>query len=327
MPFQPVVERLKIVILDANNIMSEDRYRALFDLAPDCLMILDLDGTIRDINHAGLDRLGYARDEIVGKPITRFDSPEFAPKVPKRLDDVQKGGAIFESAHLCKDGTVMPVEINARTIELDGRTVIFSIIRDISGRRTAEQKTAQLAHFDTLTNLPNRTLFYDRLDQAIARAKRYQQKFAVLFMDLDGFKQVNDKFGHHVGDSLLGMVAERLEETVRGIDTVARVGGDEFVFILNNIDHADNISLVAGKVLESMSRLFMVNGNTCSISCSIGISIYPDDAQDSESLVKMADNAMYDAKKNGRNNYQFFNAQPGKESFMRQEDLPIKFTS
>lgn len=307
--------------------MSEARYRALFDLAADCLMVLDLDGTIIDINRTGLEQRGYTRDEMIGMHITRLDQPEFAAKVPKRLEDIEKKGfSIFESAHLRKDGTAMPVEINTRIIELDRKKVMFSVIRDITGRRTAEQRIAQLAHFDMLTKLPNRTLFYDRLDQAVARARRYQQKFAVLFMDLDGFKQVNDEFGHHVGDSLLKMVAGRLTENARDMDTVARVGGDEFIFILNNIDHANNAVLVANKILDSFSRLFAINGSTCSIGCSIGISIFPDDTDAAETLVKMADDAMYMAKRGGRNNYQFFNAQSGNETVMRQEVLPIKFT-
>jgi diguanylate cyclase (GGDEF)-like protein/PAS domain S-box-containing protein len=307
--------------------MSKDRYHILFDLAADCLMVLDLDGTIIDINRTGLEQLGYTREEMVGMHITKLDPPEFAVKFPKRLDDVEmKDFSIFESAHQCKDGSVMTVEIHSRIIDLEGEKVMFSVIRDITGRRTAEQRIAQLAHFDMLTKLPNRNLFYDRLDQAVARARRYHQKFAVLFMDLDGFKQVNDEFGHHVGDSLLGMVAERLTKTARVMDTVARVGGDEFVFILNNIEHANNVSLVANKILESLSRPFVVKGKKCSIGCSIGISIFPDDTGDTETLVKMADDAMYMAKKGGRNNCQFFNVQPGKEPFMHQEVLPIKFT-
>lgn len=305
--------------------MSEEKYRTLFDLAADCLMILDLDGTIRDINRTGHERLGYTMDEMVGMHITELDPPEFAAMVPKRFDEIEKSSAIFESAHLRKDGTAMPIEINSRVIELDGKKVIFGVVRDISGRRATEQKIAQLAHFDALTNLPNRTLFYDRLDQAVARARRYQQKFAVLFLDLDGFKQVNDRFGHHAGDGLLGMVAERLAENVRDMDTLARVGGDEFVFILNNVDHPDNAVLVANKILESLSRPFVVNGNACLIGCSIGISIFPDDTDDAETLVKMADDAMYMAKSSGKNNYQLFNAQPETVPSVRQWDLPIKF--
>lgn len=306
------------------NIMTEHRYRTLFDLAADGLFILDMDGTIRDVNRTGYERLGYTKDEIAGMHITELDAPEFAAEVPKRFDEIEKSGAIFESAHRCKDGTAMPIEIHSRVIELDGKKVIFGVVRDISGRRTSEQRIAQLAHYDTLTNLPNRTLFYDRLDQAVARARRYLQKFAVLFLDLDGFKQVNDRFGHHAGDRLLEMVAERLAENVRDMDTLARVGGDEFVFIFNNIDHADNATLVANKILESFSHPFVVNNNACLIGCSIGIAIFPDDAVDSETLVKMADDAMYLAKSSGKNNYRLCNAQPENEPSARQRDLPIK---
>ena len=216
----------------------------------------------------------------------------------------------------------MPVEIHYRIIELDGKKVFFSVIRDIFGRRTVKQEFAQLAHFDALTNLPTG---HDRLEQAVARAKRYQQRFAILFLDLDGFKRINDEFGHHAGDCLLKVVAERLAENARDMDTVARVGGDEFIFILNNIDHADNAVLVANKILETLLQPFVIKENACVIGCSFGISIFPDDTVCTETLVKMADDAMYLAKKSGKNNYQFFNAQPGKESSMYQGVLPIKF--
>jgi diguanylate cyclase (GGDEF)-like protein/PAS domain S-box-containing protein len=305
--------------------MSEERYRKLFDLAADCLMILDLDGNIMEINRTGHELLGYTRDEMIGMHLTELAPPEIVAQLSKRLDDTEKGNAIFESSLLCMNGTLMPIEMNVKTIELDGKKLIFSIIRDIAGRRMTEQRIAQLAHYDELTSLPNRNLFYDRLDQAVARAKRYQQKFAILYMDLDGFKQVNDGFGHHAGDSLLGMVAERLVGCARDMDTVARVGGDEFVFILNNVDHQDNATLVADKILESLTRPFTVNGNACLIGCSIGISIFPDDTDYAETLVRMADDAMYVAKKNGKNMYQFFNSQSDRLSLIHQGILPIKF--
>ncbi len=305
--------------------MNEEGYRTLFDLAADCLLILDLDGIIRDINRTGHERLGYTRNEMIGMRLTEIVPPEFAAKVPQRLDEIQSGAVIFESSHLRKDGTAMPVEINAKIVELAGNKRIFSVIRDISGRRTAEQRIAQLAHFDALTKLPNRNLFFDRLDQAVARAKRCRQKFALLFLDLDGFKRVNDEFGHHAGDRLLGMVAERLTESARDMDTLARVGGDEFIFILNNVDNPDNAILVAEKILESLSQPFAVNGNACLIGCSIGISMFPDDTEEAETLVKMADDGMYMAKKSGKNRYQFFNVRPGEERFLHQEALPIKF--
>jgi len=291
--------------------MGGDNYHDLFDNAPDCLMLLELDGTIIDVNRTGLEQRGYTRDEMAGMHITTLDPPEFAAKVPKRLEDIEKGSSTFESAHLHKNGTPIPVEIHSKTIEFEGRKVFFSVIRDITGRRTTEQRIAQLAHFDVLTDLPNRTLFYDRLDQAVARARRYKQKFAVLFLDLNDFKLVNDKFGHHVGDSLLRMVAERLAENARDMDTVARLGGDEFVFIINNIDHSENAKLVAEKILASLSKPFLILGKTCMIGCSIGISIFPDDSEDTEILIREADNAMYQAKRDGKSNYRFTDTQTG----------------
>jgi len=183
-----------------------------------------------------------------------------------------------------------------------------AFIRDISKRKLAEEKIAHLAHYDLITDLPNRTLFYDRLEHAIAQARRYKQRVAVLFLDLDGFKKVNDNFGHQVGDGLLKGVATRLNENTRGMDTVARVGGDEFIFILNDIEHADNAAVVAKKVVDALAQPFIIKKNICMIGGSIGISIFPDDSVNAETLVKQADEAMYLAKNNGKNNFQFHSA-------------------
>ncbi|MBI5431150.1 MAG: GGDEF domain-containing protein [Nitrosomonadales bacterium] len=286
--------------------MGEDRYRILFDLATDGLLVLDMHGTIRDINRTGHERLGFTKQEVVGMHITELTPPEFSAKAPKRMDDIEKFGiAVFESAHRRKSGLPMPVETHVKIIELNNEKLMFSVVRDISERKSAEQRIEQLAHFDALTDLPNRTLFFDRLDQAVARARRYKQKFAILYLDLDGFKQINDEYGHQVGDSVLRMVAERLTESARDMDTVARIGGDEFIFILNNIGHQDNVARVAAKVYGSLSRPFVINGNACTIGCSIGISIFPDDTESQETLVKLADDAMYISKKAGKNSYRF----------------------
>jgi diguanylate cyclase (GGDEF)-like protein/PAS domain S-box-containing protein len=288
---------------------AEENFRTLFNSVTDCMVILDRDGYIRNINRSGHERLGYTAEELLGRHISQMEPPElFAYKTPNILHAIeQKGHTIFESAHVRRDGSVMPVEVNCKLIELDGQEVFFSVIRDITERKQAEERIIHLAHYDALTNLPNRTLFYDRLEQAIAKAQRYQQKIAVLFLDLDGFKQVNDKFGHHVGDDLLKAVAERLNENARSMDTVARVGGDEFIFILNDVNHSDNAATVSRKIIESIARTFSIQGNICQISVSIGISVFPDDTTNADTLIKQADNAMYQAKNNGKNNYQFFN--------------------
>lgn len=419
-------------VLDAEaSRMAEEKFRTLFNSVTDCMVILDRDGYIRNVNRAGYERLGYTREEMIGMHISQLEPPGlFATKGPNILSVIEKKGhTIFESAHVRKNGSVMPVEVNCKIIELDGQEVFFSVIRDITERKRAqrllqmmqfsidhmgdaafwltpdakviyanaaacrsldyspeeiitlrlfdfdpetnaqtwpshwerikqqgsvtiesthrtrsghifpveitinylrhedeeyhcvfsrditkrkqtEERIVYLAHFDAVTNLPNRTLFYDRLEHAIAQAQRYKQKLAILFLDLDGFKQVNDNFGHHVGDGLLQAVAERLNENARSMDTVARVGGDEFVFILNDLGLAENAATVAKKVVESLASPFAIHGNICSIGGSIGISIFPDDTDRMETLVKQADDAMYLAKNKGKNNYQFFSAIP-----------------
>jgi diguanylate cyclase (GGDEF)-like protein len=171
-------------------------------------------------------------------------------------------------------------------------------------KQTNEQIT-YLAHHDTLTSLPNRILFYDRLNQAITRGRREKELSAVLFLDLDGFKLINDTFGHDVGDVLLREAAKRIVGCVRESDTVARLGGDEFTVILNNVRTPDNIKHVANKIVEAIARPFILNGKECSISVSIGISLHPDNGETAAQLVKIADAAMYLAKHSGKNCYRF----------------------
>ncbi len=171
-------------------------------------------------------------------------------------------------------------------------------------KRTNEQVT-ELAHHDSLTGLPNRILFYDRLNQAIFRASREKEVFAILYLDLDGFKEVNDRFGHDVGDALLCEAARRIRASVRASDTVARMGGDEFTVILCNVKTVANKDRVAEKIIEAISNPFLLNGKECSVSVSIGIALYPEHGQTAEQLVKIADAAMYLAKHGGRNCYRF----------------------
>ena len=171
-------------------------------------------------------------------------------------------------------------------------------------KQTNEQVT-YLAHHDTLTSLPNRILFYDRLNQAITRGRREKELSAVLFLDLDGFKLINDTFGHDVGDALLREAAKRIVGCVRESDTVARMGGDEFTVILSNVRTPDNIKHVANKIIEAIASPFILNGKECSVSVSIGISLHPDNGETAAQLVKIADAAMYLAKHSGKNCYRF----------------------
>ncbi|WP_434782137.1 diguanylate cyclase domain-containing protein [Ferrovum myxofaciens] len=169
-------------------------------------------------------------------------------------------------------------------------------------KQTNEQITA-LAHHDSLTGLPNRILFYDRLNQAITRALRDKESIAVLYLDLDGFKHINDTLGHDAGDALLRETAKRIMACVRESDTVARIGGDEFTMILSNARTTNSKDRVAKKIVDAIAHPFMINGKNCTVSASIGISLYPDHGETAEQLVKIADAAMYLAKHSGKNCY------------------------
>jgi diguanylate cyclase (GGDEF)-like protein len=178
--------------------------------------------------------------------------------------------------------------------------------RDITDRKTAEARISYLATRDPLTELPNRVLFNDRLEQGIVAARRTGQSLALLFVDLDRFKNINDSLGHQVGDLLLKEVASRMQTCIRKGDTLSRLGGDEFVVTLEGLQQAEDAAQVAGKIIKALARPCEVAGHTLNTSCSIGISIFPLDAEDDRALMKNADTAMYHAKEKGRNNYQFF---------------------
>jgi diguanylate cyclase (GGDEF)-like protein len=208
-----------------------------------------------------------------------------------------------------KDGTVFPIALNVTELNVGSYRGFTGVMRDITERKLAEEQIRHLAHHDMITGLPNRTLFNDRLRQAMAQAKRERHKLALLYLDLDKFKAVNDNFGHDVGDGLLRHVAERLLRHTRESDTVARIGGDEFTVILPNITSRDDIAIVAGKIIATLCTPFDLDGNNemAQLGVSIGIAIYPTDAQDIEALVKAGDVAMYKAKRAG-NSFRFCEA-------------------
>lgn len=205
-------------------------------------------------------------------------------------------------------GTVKWVAGHGKAVSRDhaGKAVrIVGVTRDITKKKQAEDTIWLMAHTDYLTGLPNRAMFYDRLKQSIAHAKRHNKKLALLFMDLDGFKQINDQFGHDIGDALLCEVAKRLSRIIRVEDTVARTGGDEFIFVLNDIPDAENAAVVANKIIDSVGEKFVFANKTALIGCSIGIAVFPDDSVNMETLITKADDAMYKAKVQGKSNYQF----------------------
>jgi diguanylate cyclase (GGDEF)-like protein len=182
------------------------------------------------------------------------------------------------------------------------------VYEDITERQRAEERIRQLAYHDPLTGLPNRTLFYDRMDVALARARRNSDKLAVMLMDLDHFKDVNDSLGHTMGDQLLRAVGERLTTLLRESDTICRMGGDEFLILLTGITSVDDVNKIADRVLEAIREPLVLDDHELDVTTSLGGAIYPDDAEDADTLIKQTDVAMYFAKERGRDNYQRYSS-------------------
>src|SRR6202022_460218 len=205
--------------------------------------------------------------------------------------------------------------IHDRSGRVTGAVIVF---HDVSAARAMSVEMMHCAQHDVVTNLPNRLLLNDRITQAIALARRHHRPLAVLFLDLDRFKYINDSLGHPVGDQLLQSVSKRLLASVRGSDTVSRQGGDEFAILLSEITHAEDAAKSAQKILLSLNTPHSVGENDLHINASIGISVYPVDGEDAEILIKNADTAMYHAKERGRNNFQFFKAEMNLKAVERQ---------
>src|SRR5256885_690376 len=218
---------------------------------------------------------------------------------------MQRGRWRGEAAGHRRDGSQFPQEISLTSLEGGG---FVCVVRDITERTYAEEQIKHLAYHDALTNLPNRLLFKDRVTVALSHAQRDNSRLAVLFLDLDRFKVINDSLGHNIGDQLLQAVAARVHDCVRDSDTLARLGGDEFTLLLPGLIRSDDAAPVAQKILDAVRSPFHIEGREFYISTSIGISLFPEDGSDAETLIKNADTAMYQAKEQGRDNYQLFNA-------------------
>ncbi len=288
---------------------SEQSYRSLIDRSPDAILVHRGDRVIFG-NQAASRLFGAdASGQLGGREVLDLVHPEFRETITKRIDRVEAEhveAPYLEQRILRLDGTVVDVEVSSAPVFYGGQWSVQSILRDITERKELQEKIWRQANFDTLTGVPNRMLFHDRLHQAIERARRENYRVAVLFIDLDHFKEINDSMGHEAGDCLLRMVAERLQEAVRQSDTVARLGGDEFTVIMPRVSETDHVAVVAGRILESLATPFELPAGRGDISGSIGIALFPDDGAKIDELLVSADAAMYRAKQGGRNAFCFF---------------------
>ncbi|SEO51053.1 PAS domain S-box-containing protein/diguanylate cyclase (GGDEF) domain-containing protein [Nitrosospira multiformis] len=280
---------------------------AMVESSDDAIIVKDLDGIITSWN-AGAERIfGYRASEIIGSSILELIPPDRHEEENGIMNLVKSGNRVdhFETVRWGKGKKPIDVSVTISAVKnSDGNIIgVSKIARDITERKESQKRIEYLAHYDPLTGLPNRALLADRMKTAIGNASRYSSQFAVLFVDLDRFKPINDSLGHEIGDKLLKAVAERMQSTVRETDTVSRLGGDEFVVLLSQIHAASGATRVAEKIIAALSQPYHIGQHELVLTASVGISIYPDSGKDASSLLRSADEAMYSAKGQGRNCY------------------------
>ncbi len=288
---------------------SEERYRKLVELSPDGISI-HAGGKFVFINPAGARLLGASQpDQIIGMSSMDAVHPDFREMVKSRVKQLGENVDMVpwvEEKYVRLDGGVIDVEVAGIKFLYEGKDAVQALFKDITERKQVEKRLERLALYDTLTGLPNRVLFFDRMNQLLALARRNQYILALLYMDLDHFKHINDTFGHEVGDLVLAEASKRMMTSMRSSDTVARMGGDEFIGICARITATQDAAVVANKVISVLSTPLRIKGHELTTGVSIGISIYPLDGDDAETLLNKADAAMYRVKAAGKMGYQFF---------------------
>ncbi|MCJ7828956.1 MAG: PAS domain S-box protein [Dehalococcoidia bacterium] len=290
---------------------SEERYRAILEEIEEGYYEVDLAGNFTFANDAACCQFGYSREELMGMNYRAYVPKDDAKNVNKTWNKVYRTGEPVKSfpfASIKKDGTHIYLENSISPLRnKEGKIIGFrSVSRDITERRQFEQKLAEMATHDSLTGLPNRVLLSDRLMIGSALARRSGHRLAVLMLDLDRFKTVNDAMGHSVGDELLKAVGQRLSGIMRKSDTVSRIGGDEFVLVLPQISQIENVTKFAERILNAFQEPFVFGRHRLQVTTSIGIAIYPEDGTNIENLLKSADSAMYLAKEQGRGIYKYY---------------------
>ena len=306
-----------------------EKERALVTLNSigDAVLCTDISGNITYLNLVAESMTGWPREEAIGKPLAEVfqiidGATRKTARDPMEMAVAQNRtvGLTMDCVLIRRDGFESAIEDSAAPIHDRTGLVIGAVIvfHDVSAARAMSQQMTHSAQHDVVTNLPNRLLLNDRISQSVSLARRRNRPLAVLFLDLDHFKKINDSLGHAVGDQLLQSVSKRLLAGVRNSDTVSRQGGDEFVILLSEISHPEDAATSARKILLSLSAPHSIESHNLDIAGSIGISIYPEDGEEAETLIKNADTAMYHAKESGRNNFQFFKPEMNRQAVERQ---------
>jgi diguanylate cyclase (GGDEF)-like protein/PAS domain S-box-containing protein len=301
---------------------SEEKYRTILENMQEGYFEVDLAGNFTFFNDSICLLFGYTQEEMMGMNNRQLTNKENAKILFQAFNKIYKTGEPtkgFDWEVIRKDGSKIFIEASV-SLQKDssGKSIGFrGITRDVTERKFTEEKIQYMATHDALTGLPNRLMFNQLINHTIQTAQRYQRQFAVLFIDLDRFKTINDTMGHEAGDQLLQEIATRLKQTLRVVDVAARLGGDEFVILIEEISDSNHAATVAHKILTSIIKPITIMGQECRITASIGICMFPKDAQDEQSLMKNADIAMYLAKEEGKNNYQFYSGDIQSKSLER----------
>ena len=292
---------------------AEDRLRqaaAVFKSTAEGVIITDLDGTIIDVNQAFNDITGYIREEVLGQNPRVLKSGRHDTAFYRDMwrDLISRGEWHGEIWNRRKNGNIYPELLTISTVrdELDEPVGYVGVFTDITSDKQTQHQLRHMAYHDPLTDLPNRRFFNTRLSQSIVGAARRKTALAVVFVDLDHFKYINDSMGHEVGDELLIQLARRLRKTIRASDALARISGDEFVLLVEDIKNDKDASVIVRKLINELKEPYELRGQRVRVTCSIGISLYPQDGNDAAELLRNADTAMYRAKEEGRNRYQFY---------------------
>jgi diguanylate cyclase (GGDEF)-like protein/PAS domain S-box-containing protein len=287
---------------------AQEKYRSLVESSEDPVCLVDKDCRYLFLSGKYLSRLCLSMEGVIGRPYGEFHSPEEEKEFAEKVKEVfETGKPLYYEHKSRRDGRYFLCTLSPVRGPDASPTAVTVISKDITERKKMEQQLAFMATHDPLTGLPNRVLFNDRLTVALRVSQRNRQKLTVMLLDLDSFKQINDTLGHSVGDRLLRVIGDRLKGSLRETDTVARMGGDEFLLLLPQIARAEDAAMVAQHIMESLQEPFLFEDCKLCITASMGIAIYPDDGEDADALLKNVDKAMYHAKQEGRNNYQRYN--------------------